>query len=405
MVIVFLGVFCTVLAILCGGLAFLLLKKSKKYTEASLVIANLQTELKILRTQSEHAREREKDFQTKIIELEKQITHLQERSELRQDFKEFFLSQAKNSLTEVSHEIIKLNAEKNKTLNDEFIKHFGEIQQKFATIREYLMDDRRDIKLIKQSFTSSNSTGFHGETHLLNSLKNLGLMEGLDFCVQFSTSLRLRPDCVIFLPNNAIFVIDSKSSTYFLEQETGIMHENERLNKISERMNTHLNQLAAKNYIEEIKQHFKEKQVGEVYLFMFVPSEIFVEKIIQADPKFNLKAREKGIILCGPSSLQYALQIARENIKNYKIDLEYKSVIMMVSELLGRFSTLAGYAKDIANSTNKLNISLSKFTSSFNRNLLPQARKIAEITSLPSGKELPEKISEMGLDTIEQINE
>ncbi|MCF7729507.1 MAG: DNA recombination protein RmuC, partial [Chthoniobacterales bacterium] len=93
------------------------------------------------------------------------------------------------------------------------LHHHGSLQQQLqqlATLNHQLSHDAQNLASALQG--KSQRRGAWGELILERTLELSGLERGREFELQVSTSERLRPDAIIYLPEDRIIIVDSKVS-------------------------------------------------------------------------------------------------------------------------------------------------------------------------------------------------
>jgi DNA recombination protein RmuC len=79
------------------------------------------------------------------------------------------------------------------------------------------------VDVIKNSLLSPSGAGNLAEITLENILKSSGLRNNLDFIMQYSLATEdkavLRPDSVVFLPDDKLMVIDAKASKFLVDDQ------------------------------------------------------------------------------------------------------------------------------------------------------------------------------------------
>ncbi len=321
--------------------------------------------------------------------------YFEKRSLEQRQLEEAFLQKAKASVSEISLNMVKNSAEINNELmaraaeqtkqtTSELMQKFENTVKNLEVVKELASGTKNDIDAIKNIFKNSNSTGLQGEAILLNTLRDLGFAEGRDYISQFTARKEDggtdKPDAIVYLNGGMdLMVIDSKSSTFFLNTE---LSEEERDAKIRQSMENHIKTLSAKNYIESVKNQVRQTKgtnPDKVHLFMFLPSEDCIRVVLKAYPNFYSDAMSKNIYICGPITLHYALDIALRGIQNYYINENYAKIIAEVKTLIDRTAKLTEHANDIIIKYNGMAGAIEKFQSSFTSRILPQHSKINKL--------------------------
>ena len=167
---------------------------------------------------------------------------------------------------EVSSKLIadhKRETEAAKKQSDEQIKktteglsrQFEGVAKSVASLQERDIETRQRLETVWRSLSSPAGAADYSEMGLENALGSFGLVRDRDFKIQhtindISQGRRLRPDAIVFLPNDRVLVIDSKASKFLLElaEAEGSEKEAETYGKFAKTMETHLKDLVGKDY-------------------------------------------------------------------------------------------------------------------------------------------------------------
>lgn len=282
--------------------------------------------------------------------------------------------------------------------SEALFKEFAGVVTTLATIQQKVKENESTVGTVWRALSSPGGAGYYAEIGLENSLKEMGLMPGRDFEMQYTVTGangRLRPDAVIFLPAGNVMVIDSKSSKFFLEmaeaEKNGMGNEAEKA--LAATMNRHLNELAARDYCAAVKQSGKLPEEAVVVNIMYVPNEAAVDKLLRADPAFHEKCVKHGIILSGPSGLQLLLSIARQEIMRARQEKNHKLIIEEIEGVLEALDSFFGHAAMVGKSIKAAADNFEKMGASANRRLLPRVRRAVSMgvggTKARFGQDLP----------------
>lgn len=157
---------------------------------------------------------------------------------------------------------------------------------------------------------SNKTQGNWGEMILERVLESSGLKKGSEYETQFATRNQLnesiKPDAVIFLPDNKNLIIDSKVSLVAYERytsaEEGSMEKDLALKAHIESLKNHIKELSAKDYHTGLNLNSPD------FVLLFIPIESgFVATISQDTTLFNF-AWERKIVLVSPSTLLATLR-------------------------------------------------------------------------------------------------
>ncbi len=328
----------------------------------------------------------------------KKIEQLATSLNMQEEIQNEALKNSKSVLYDLSNSLVNQLLELHKQETDEARKQseekiakstesFNGELQKVASLVTMLTKDMRDSKdlvdNLKNALLSPSATGALAEVTLENLLKNSGLKQDIDFMLQYSFSggeqNKLRPDAVVFLPENNLLIIDAKSSQFLLSPDSDV--------ELVKAMQTHLKNLTSKDYTSELSQNYSKKNIkfGRVSTIMFVPTEHAIEKMSKLDPGFVQKAWKDNIYPVGPSGLMNILSIARLHIgERLRVD-NYEQIISEINSLISSIAVLSEHGARLGSNIASIVSSYDKFAASFNRNLIS---KVKNLKTLGTGQQI-----------------
>lgn len=252
-----------------------------------------------------------------------------------------------------------------------------------------LQEQVKALDVVRNALLNPAGAGALGEITLENILRASHLIEEQDYSLQFTTGGadgRLRPDALIFLPQQQVLVIDSKASKYFIEREQAAQESPEALAQLDAkwlaRMKEHVATLTRKDYREAVSQHFKEKRgysPSHVTMLMFIPSDSALDMLRQLDPQFLTSVYEQMIIPTGPSGLMHMLLQSRMSILTAQQMENTHTIMQEVQGLLASIATLHDHASTLGKAMKSVVDKYGKFAASFNRTFLSKARKMQQL--------------------------
>lgn len=154
--------------------------------------------------------------------------------------------------------------------------------------------------------------GNWGELILENVLERSGLQEGKDYRreVSFTTEEgRLRPDAVIYMPQEKHLVIDAKTS---LNAYTRFVNATDDLSR-AQALKEHV--AAVADRIKELANKGYDKLPGlktPEMVFMFIPIESAFVEALKADETLFQQAIEQKVLVATPTTLLTSLNIIRQ---------------------------------------------------------------------------------------------
>ncbi|WP_298440739.1 DNA recombination protein RmuC [uncultured Ferrimonas sp.] len=154
--------------------------------------------------------------------------------------------------------------------------------------------------------------GNWGELMLENVLDNAGLRLGTDYQREQSFNTdegRLRPDAVVYLPQDKHLVIDAKTSlnayTRYVNTEDELARST-ALKQHAEAVQDRISELASKNYCKLPGLNSPE------VVIMFIPVESAYVEALKADETLFQRALEQNILVATPTTLLTSLNIVRQ---------------------------------------------------------------------------------------------
>jgi DNA recombination protein RmuC len=306
-----------------------------------------------------------------------------------------------------SEEARQKSFEKFKEATENYHKHFEQVVSSVSALNSKVQESREIVDVVKRALLSPGGAGSLAEITLENILKASGLLEGKDFQLQYSINnaeIRQRPDAVVFLPSNNLFIIDSKASKFFLESEIS-----ENLNvkdKLMSSMRTHLKQLVSKEYQTGVIDHLRaggHKAVNHVSTIMFLPSESMIDKLQKLDHEFLDKAWQQNIFPAGPAGLINLLSHAKFMISEHLQVSNHEHIITEVKNLLAGLFVLSESARKLGANVQSLGTNFDKFAGTFNRTILSKVKKLNKLgIAVKSGKQLPSDLDRFQVINLKQ---
>ncbi len=395
--------------LIIGGGAIALLFKRKKDDSPETAILQEKLNQLILRKdelQNENRMLTESLQQEKIerAKSEEQVRAKDEAMANWEKHKQEFLDASKaavlESANQVSSKLIKDHKSESETARKSGEEHFGkittdvlgsfrELTKQVNEVKGRMQTQENVVTTLNRALTEPAKIGRKAEISLENHLKALRLTEGRDYLLQHSFDSgegKLRPDAVVFLPDNYVLVIDSKTSVFLTDLENAqseeeyqnLLHEN-----IKSSMKSHLQNLRSKDYQTAVRKGVvsseRNFEPNKVITLMWLMSDGLLERIHRAEPSFLLGASNQGITVVGPSGLNSALTIAAARIST-QIQNENQSVIVKETEnLLETIGVALEHADKAGRNLTTAYNSFDKFAASVNRRLLPKAAHLIKL--------------------------
>ncbi len=295
--------------------------------------------------------------------------------------------------------------ERAKKASEVLVEQMMQVTKSVASLKDQTLETREKMATVWKALSSPAGAGHLAEVGLENTLKNLRLEPGRDFIMQYAISGSgeggaLRPDAVIFLPQDIVMVVDSKATKFSLDiaQLEGTPEEPIALEGLKRTMNNHLKTLMTRAYSDAIDAAYRESgrtsKVRRILTVMYVPSEMMVETIKRADPEFLFKVEKAGIILAGPASLSGLISLAGLNIGIARQMENQDEIVGSVQDLMDNMVNVLTYAEKVGKGLKSANDHFEQFARSVNSRMLPKLKRLVSLGVKPSKqKELPGRLT------------
>ncbi|HWK44842.1 MAG TPA: DNA recombination protein RmuC [Stellaceae bacterium] len=277
---------------------------------------------------------------------------------------------------------------------ENLLKGVAEITQQVAQLKGQVGEKGVQLDTVLRALSSPGGAGYYAEIGLANTLKTFGLVQGRDFALQHTVygeegGRRLRPDAVVFLPGNAVLVIDAKASKFLLDLAAaeGTEHEAAAYQNLARTMNQHLRDLAAKDYRAAIQDGYRKAggggDIARVISVMYLPNEAAIEKLGKADSQFIRKAADAQIIPAGPAGLACVIGFASVEISLMRQIENQEKIVDGSQRLIDALSNAIEHAAKMGRGIKSAADHFSAFAASVNGRLLPRARELGKLGLRP----------------------
>lgn len=365
------------------------------------------------------------EFETKNQLLQQERSILEKEKKDWQQEKELILHKLSEELIKKSYEQqAKLGAsqeENIKKITQDLFKNFENVTSKVVSLNDQIQKSSSLMELTQQALLNPSSSGRTSEITLENILKNSGLKEKQnfndvgDYILQshfsnynYSSNEGKRPDAILFFPNDQIMIIDSKSSSNFLDLQQAKDSKDSKLEreiagKIKESFRKHLESLKRKDYAKSLFENLLNKKSSDykIMIVMFIQTEKMLNTIREIDPELEQKAIENGIIIVSPVGLFNLLSQARIVIDRIKQEKNIEILKIEVKKLLDNIAVIFKDSGELGKTLNKAMQYHEKISKNLNRSIFSSVEKISEL-GIESKKSVNiEKITEFSAENNE----
>ena len=326
------------------------------------------------------------ETQTKFLEQAKANLVTQFRAlsaEMLKGSRDDLLKRTKETVTEPFTEQVETLRKQVESLSKDSTEKLSALRQTTINLDKKSDDVKGAAMQLTSALRSPNVKGRWGEVNLKRILEFVGLINYCDFDEQVSIETeekgRLRPDCVITIPGSRRLIVDSKAPIEsYLDaiKATDQIIQEKAITDHLRKVRSHIDQLAKKDYANQLSE------IGEVVdgVVLYIPVEGALSMALERDPYLLEYAFEKNIILTFPTSLLAILKGFSMTIQKAEMTKNINEIQQMSTELYKRFINFVEKFSAVGSNINRLSKSYNEAQGSYEKRLLPQAKRIAELS-------------------------
>ena len=305
------------------------------------------------------------------------------------------LKTTKETVTEPFTKQVETLRKQVEELSKDSSEKLGVLAQTTSELKEKSEDVRGAAQQLTSALRSPNVKGRWGEVNLKRILEFVGLINYCDFDEQLNIQAEgggsLKPDCVITIPGSRKLIVDSKAPIEsYLDaiQATDSNIQEKLLTEHLRKVRSHIDQLSKKDYANNLSE------IGQVVdgVILYIPVEGALSMALERDPSLLEYAFEKNIILTFPTSLLAILKGLSMTIQQAEITQNITEIQKNAIELSKRFSNFIEKFNSIGSNITRLNKSFNDAVGSFERRLMPQGKRFAEMSGQNSELNLTEEV-------------
>jgi DNA recombination protein RmuC len=244
-------------------------------------------------------------------------------------------------------------------------------------------------RLVTALRSSGKTSGSWGEQQLANTLEMAGLRAGIDFTLQTHMAGDgggKRPDAIIKLPGDRQLIVDSKCSLndYLAALEAG--NDVDRLAAM--KRHAAAVRLHARGLSE--KAYWTEFGAAADFVIMFIPGENFLSAAMEHDLALLSWAFEQRILLAGPINLLAIAKTVALNWRQDKLADEAREIGKLGADIYSAIAVMADHLARMRKNLSETVGNYNDFVGSLERNVLPKARRFADMGVEQGKKPVPQ---------------
>ncbi|PJB68964.1 MAG: DNA recombination protein RmuC [Alphaproteobacteria bacterium CG_4_9_14_3_um_filter_47_13] len=256
-------------------------------------------------------------------------------------------------------------------------------------LREDLQTLGRETARLVGALKDPSAQGHWGEFILEGLLDKSGLIKGVHYETQVSIQSdngRQRPDAIIRLHDGFHIVVDAKAP---LNQFADRLGENlsaedtkQLMQNLARQGREHVRVLGKKGYWENLD--------SPDFTVMFLPSEHLFSIAIRADPDIIDFAHDNNIVIASPTLMMSLLRVVGLSWRQVALAQNAEEISTQGMELYKRLSKFGEHLEKVGKSIGSAMGSYNDAVGSLQRMVMPAARKLKELQSKNSDKDMPE---------------
>lgn len=373
-------------------------EQARRVPELEAVIDSREQELLASREQQVRHEEQAKAAREQLKLLDEARQRLTETfkalsaDSLRQS-NQAFMEQAKGTFEQYQKPVRETLEKTREYLKDLELAREGAykgLEQQIKNLLEQGNFLQAETRGLRSALRTPTVAGRWGETQLRRVVELAGLQEHCDFETQVTgDDSRLRPDLIVRLPGGAQVIVDAKAplSDYFDAMETNGEEEQRKklLADYAGKVRHHLKALSAKAYWESF-------QPAPAFVIMYLPGEAFYQAAMRESRELLETAAVRRVLPAGPIALIALLHTVALGWRDRKFADNAEQVRLLGQELYERIGSLLEHWSRLGKNLNSTVECYNKAVGSMAARVLPSARKMNELGTVSSGKELPSPV-------------
>ncbi len=245
---------------------------------------------------------------------------------------------------------------------------------------------------LRQILRDSKMRGAWGEQHLRNVIEAAGMSRHIDYIEQATVGElgdegRLRPDVVVKVPGGASVVIDAKTPFAAYDRAVQTSDEAEQQQALAEHaaaLSERAKELGDRDYGRWVSG-------SPDFVLMYVPTDPMLDVAMDADSDVWQNAWHRHrVLIATPGLLIAFLRTVALAWQRQDIAHNAEKVAQLGNDLYSRLSTYVEHVDKMGRGLRSAVGAYNDSVGSFERMVLPQARRFRELGSVTGGDELSE---------------
>jgi DNA recombination protein RmuC len=318
---------------------------------------------------------------TEMARTQLQSTQAEAKGELekRQLAMEQLVRPLKDQLQRVDQQLLTLNKERHQSQ--------GMLAERMRQLAEANEKLRSETGALVTALRKPNARGPWGQMQLRKVVELAGMVRHCDFTEQASFAgdeQTLRPDMVVNLPGGKHVVVDAKAPLQGILDAYDAPDEQTR----SEAMQAHARLL--RRHVKQLadKAYWDGMESAPDFVVLFLPGEHLYGAALDADPSLIEDAMSRRVLIATPTTLLALLHSVGYGWQQERVAESAQAISDLGRELHGRLAKLSGMIQTLGKRLNSTVNAYNDTVGSYERRVLPAARRFADHGAVASGSEI-----------------
>ena len=298
----------------------------------------------------------------------------------RQQAVEQLVAPLKEQLGRVDQQLLRLDQERRESR--------GRLEAQIRTLAETGDRLRIETGALVTALRKPNTRGQWGQMQLRNVVEMAGMMRHCDFVEQSQLpgdTSSLRPDLIVRMPGGKQVVVDAKAPLQGVldaYEARDDQTRNEHLQAHARLLRKHVKALADKAYWDQLES-------APDFVIMFLPGEHLYGMALEADPTLFEDAMAQRVLITTPTTLLATLWAVAYGWQQERVAESAQAISSLGRELHTRLVKLSDLLAKLGGRLNSTVNAYNEAIGSYERRVLPQARRFADHGAVSADSELP----------------
>jgi len=264
---------------------------------------------------------------------------------------------------------------------------YQSLEQQLGQMREAHTRLQETTLTLSEALRSPTVRGRWGELQLRRVVEMSGMENHVAFDEQVAGE-QGRPDLVVHLPNGGILPVDSKVPL------DAYLAANEATDDAERRQRLAGHAQAMRNTVRELskKEYWSQFEKAPDFVVMFVPNEACLGAAFEADAELLTYAMSNNVLVTSPVTLLALLRTVAYGWQQHQVSENAIRIAQEGKELAARLDTFVERFTDVGKSLDKTVDSYNKAVGSFDRRLMPAAKRFRELGTATNEPIIPEPL-------------